>query len=201
VEPNTTLTFDRYQPVGTNWVVYKSEYPMSNSVEMDQISDKVATMGLPEVFYGNNHIYFINPKRNLLFEMSAIDAVRLSSFADREALMRPQGVSKFAAKLGGDENALNMIDLIPTKLEVQQTDFWKKRDTSTIKDFKTVEVISDWTFTSPYKGSVKFLSNHVKEIQDATSLDLTPLVGDLDPEAEIRVELTDEQIPYERLSP
>lgn len=35
VEPNTTLTFDRYQPAGTNWIVYKSEYPMSNSVEMD----------------------------------------------------------------------------------------------------------------------------------------------------------------------
>lgn len=158
-------------------------------------------MGLPEVFYGNNHIYFINPSKNLLFEMSAIDAVRLSSFADREALLRPQGVGKFSAKLGSDENALNMIELIPTKLEVQQTDFWKKRDTSQIKDFKTVEVISDWTFTSPYKGSVKFLSNHVKDIKDTTSLDLGPLVGELDPEAEIRVEVTEEQIPYERLSP
>jgi hypothetical protein len=150
---------------------------MSNSVEMDMISDKVAIMGLPEVFYGNNHILFINSSKNLLFEMSALDAIRLSSFAEREVLMRPQGVTKFSSKVGGDEKALNMIDVIPAKLEVQQTEFWKKRDTSKIKDFTNVEIISDWTFTSPYKGSVKFLSNHVKSIKDSTALDLSGLVG------------------------
>ena len=150
---------------------------MSNSVEMDMISDKVATMGLPEVFYGNNHILFINSSKNLLFEMSALDAIRLSSFAEREVLMRPQGVTKFSSKVGGDEKVLNMIDVIPAKLEVQQTEFWKKRDTSKIKDFTTVEIISDWTFTTPYKGSVKFLSNHVKSIKDSTALDLSGIVG------------------------
>lgn len=83
VEPNTNLNFDRYVPSNSDWIVYKSEYIMSNSVEMDMISDKVATMGLPEVFYGNNHIMFINSAKNLLFEMSALDAVALSSYKIR----------------------------------------------------------------------------------------------------------------------
>jgi hypothetical protein len=58
---------------------------MSNSAEMDQYSDQVPTMGLPEVFYGNNHVYFINPQRNFLFELSPLDAVALSSYAIRDA--------------------------------------------------------------------------------------------------------------------
>ena len=75
---------------------------------------------------------------------------------------------------------------------MQQTDFWKKRDTSKIKDFTKIEVISDWTFTSPYKGSIRFLSNQVKRIKETTSLDLAPLVGTINPESEIKVEYTDE---------
>lgn len=97
---------------------------------------------------------------------------------------------------------LNKIEMIPSKLEVIQTEHWKKKDTSKIKDFTTLEVISDWTFSSPYKGSLRFLSNHVKRIKETTSLDLSPLVpATFDPESKIKVEITDEQIPYERLSP
>lgn len=84
---------------------------------------------------------------------------------------------------------------------MQQTDFWKKRDTSKIKDFTKIEVISDWTFSAPFKGTVRFLSNHVKRIKETTALDLGPLMGEVDPDATIKVELTTEQIPFERLSP
>jgi hypothetical protein len=45
-------------------------------------------MGLPEVFYGSNHVYFVLPAKNLLFELSALDAVSLSSFAVRDAQLR-----------------------------------------------------------------------------------------------------------------
>lgn len=70
--------------------------------------------------------------------------------------------------------------MIPSKLEVLATEIWSKKDTSKIKDFTTVEVISDWTFSTPYKGSVKFLSNHVKRIKEFTSLDLFEKIGHIE---------------------
>lgn len=85
IEPNTTLDFQTYSPPNTPWIIYKSEYGMSSSAEMDQFSDQVPTMGLPEVFYGNNHIFFVNPEKNFMFELSALDAISLSSYAVRDA--------------------------------------------------------------------------------------------------------------------
>jgi hypothetical protein len=59
------------------------------------------------------------------------------------------------------ESHLNYIDMIPKNIEVKQADLWRKKDMSKVKDFKAIEIISDWTYSTPYKGSVKYLSNHV----------------------------------------
>lgn len=39
VEPNKELAFQVYHVPNSEWVIYKSEYGMSNSTEMDQFSD------------------------------------------------------------------------------------------------------------------------------------------------------------------
>jgi hypothetical protein len=39
IEPNTNLFFQTYNAPNSEWVIYKSEYGMSNTVEMDQFSD------------------------------------------------------------------------------------------------------------------------------------------------------------------
>ena len=62
---------------------------------------------------------------------------------------------------------------------------------------QTVEVISDWTHSTPYKASVRFLSNHVQRIKNKTALQIP--TGAADPSATIKVEITDEEIPYHRL--
>lgn len=146
-------------------------------------------MGLPEVFYGSNHVYFVLPARDLLLEFNALDAVSLSSFAVREAQLRKPDAKEFSAGPNEDESVLNKIEMVPGKLEVAQTDHWKKKDTSKIKDFTTLEVISDWTFSAPYKGAVRFLSNHVKRIKEATSLEIA---AHAIAESRIKVEVTDE---------
>ncbi len=94
---------------------------------------------------------------------------------------------------------LNLIDMIPCKLEVAQTEIWAKKDTSKIKDFTTVEVISDWTFSTPYKGTVHFLTNQVKHIKELTSLDLHKISEEADKDQVLKVELTEQQIPFDRL--
>lgn len=48
--------------------------------------------------------------------------------------------------------------MIPDKVEVRQAEHWKKKDTTKIKDFTKIEVVSDWTFSTPYKGTYSFAS-------------------------------------------
>jgi len=61
---------------------------MSNSTEMEAAQDQVATMGLPEVLYGNNHLYLAKPEHNFLLEVCPVDAVSFSSFSKRQAHLR-----------------------------------------------------------------------------------------------------------------
>ena len=77
---------------------------MSNSREMEAAQDQVATMGLPEVFYGNNHLYVSRPDSNFLLEISAVDAISQSSFAKRQATLRnPETQAVAEIDISGDE--------------------------------------------------------------------------------------------------
>jgi hypothetical protein len=97
----------------------------------------------------------------------------------------------------GDEKALNKVDIVPAGVQVQQAAMWRNKDTSKIKDFQQVEVISDWTFSTAYKGSLRFLSNHMENIRLSTGLEIAkPTTG-----SSIKIEITDIQIPYEKLGP
>jgi len=88
-----------------------------------------------------------------------------------------------------EEKALNLVDMVPKKIEVEQAKHWKGKDLSHVRDFKHVEVISDWTFSTPYKGTVKHLSRHLQRIKNETDLALPkPPEG---AKSEIKVEPTD----------
>lgn len=83
-EPKKTLVVAKLQFEDfehKNWRFYHSVYPMFDTKQLDQVSDTVGTMGMPEVFYGFNHLYVINPTKDVLLEFSAVDALSLSAFA------------------------------------------------------------------------------------------------------------------------
>lgn len=65
---------------------------------------------------------------------------------------------------------LNMIDMVPKRIEVKEAQHWKGKDMSKVKDFKQIEIISDWTYSTPYKGNVFRLSKRAKRIQLETNL-------------------------------
>lgn len=123
-------------------------------------------MSLPEVVYGNNRLYFMNKKRDFLLEINPVESLKLISF---------ERVKKFYSGNSDDlvamidqmslaeqqENCLNLIDVIPEQLKIKEAEYWKNRDFSKVKDFNNVEVISDWTFSTPYKGNLLYLHNHV----------------------------------------
>ena len=68
-----------------------------------------------------------------------------------------------------------------------------------IKDFKKLEVISDWTFSTPYKGSVGFLSKHADRIKQFTSLEIPRNLAEEAKPHKITIQMTEENIPFERL--
>lgn len=74
--------------------------------------------------------------------------------------------------LSSDEKDFNLIDVIPKIVQVQQAGFWKKKDTSKIKDYKEVTSTSDWTYSTPYKGTVRYLNKAAKKVRDETSLEI-----------------------------
>jgi hypothetical protein len=62
------------------------------------------------------------------------------------------------------ERLLNSVNLKPQPIEVKGSNLWKEKDMSKIKDLKTIEKTFDWTFSTPYKGSVSSLSSVYDQI-------------------------------------
>jgi hypothetical protein len=62
------------------------------------------------------------------------------------------------------ERLLNSVNLKPQQIEVKGSNLWKEKDMSKIKDLKTIEKTFDWTFSTPYKGSVSSLSSVYDQI-------------------------------------
>lgn len=172
------VEFQLYEAEG--WRFHHSVTGMSSEKEMDQISDKVGIMGLPEVFYGFNHVYISSKEHNIVLDFNAIDSLSYSGFSKREQFLHKDGRNDFTKPADSDEAAgitegldklmleqsgltqgekdLNLVDVIPASIRVEQAKHWENKDTSKIKDFKQVAETSDWTFSTPYKGTVRYLS-------------------------------------------
>lgn len=140
------------------WQFHHSVTGMSSEKEMDQIADKVGIMGLPEVFYGSNHLYISNKEHNIVLDFNAIDSLSYSGFNKREQFLHPDGKNHFTkpektddaaeitdgldklmleqSGLTSGEKDLNLIDVIPASIRVEQAKHWENKDTSKIKDFK-----------------------------------------------------------------
>lgn len=133
------------------------------------------------------------PSQDFLLEVNPVDAISLSGFARRDKYLRK---SIDACEVTPDDEddkfcLLNQIEVIPKPLLVQQSEHWKNRDTSKIKDFEVKKAVSDWTFSTPYKGSISLLSVAQTKIKNYTGLELQSLK-----DGKIKCEVTQDQIPY-----
>ena len=144
---------------------------MSNSKEMDMLTDQ-AGCELPEVFYGKNKFLAVMPSKDFLFEICPVESISLTSFTKRERYINTNE-GQVSCKNGEDTKAVNLIDIVPKQLQVQQAETWKKKDTTKIKDFTKLEIVSDWTFSTAYKGTYSFISNRSEFIKNTTDLKLT----------------------------
>jgi type 2A phosphatase activator TIP41 len=70
---------------------------------------------------------------------------------------------------------------------------------SKIKDYQSVNYTSDWTFSTPYKGTVRYLQKAAKSIRDFTGLEISTDVAS-QKKMELKV-VPEAAIPFEMLSP
>ena len=154
--------------------------------------------------------------RNFLYEITPVDSLNLSSFDEMKKRLRkgsPEGsgatgegsAEEVGKKLEemklAEEGApiLNTVDMMPERIEVKEAALWKKKDLSGIKDFKQLEIISDWTFSTPYKGTVQGLLDNITRIKNELGLDLSKPTDEGLGKAKLSIEPTEEDIPVHRL--
>ena len=95
VAPLEKIKFENFSSHG--WEFNHSVQGMSSEKEMDQFSDSVGIMGLPEVFYGSNHLYVSNKEHNILLHFNAVDSLSYSGYAKRAQFLHPQGKNEFVS--------------------------------------------------------------------------------------------------------
>ncbi len=65
-----------------------------------------------------------------------------------------------------NDKLLNSINLLPKPIEVKGSNLWKEKDVTKIKDLKTIEKTFDWSFCTPYKGTISRFSSVSKHINE-----------------------------------
>ena len=160
----------------SEWTFLINKDSMMKSKEVDQFMDKVGTQSVPEILYGNNYLKIGNPTKDIMLTFTPQESLSLAGYAKRESEYIPIGAGETPAEYISRINerynekteireVLGRIDVIPDGIKALQADIWGKKDTSGIKDYKQMEVISDWTYSTPYKGYIYYLSQQSKEIQ------------------------------------
>jgi len=63
------------------------------------------------------------------------------------------------SNLSKEEKNLNLIDVFLPRVQVAMAQHWKNKDKTKIKDYREVNETSDWTFSTPYKGTIRLFSD------------------------------------------
>mmetsp|Transcript_7601 Transcript_7601/g.14259 ORF Transcript_7601/g.14259 Transcript_7601/m.14259 type:complete len:288 (-) Transcript_7601:143-1006(-) len=163
---------------GGQWKLSLIKQGLLNTAQHEALSVDLSNVKLPDMIYGNSSLVLTNEASNLRIEFNAKEALRLCSFAEREARLHQEG----------NLNELH-IHYLPTPLKVSAAKYWEGRtmpvgifatgDDERIPIPESTLYSSDWTYTTPYKGSLTSLQEG------------TPLVATL--------QVSDEEIPLTRL--
>ena len=62
---------------------------------------------------------------------------------------------------------LNSINVKPASIEVKGSHLWKDKDMTKIDDLKTLEKTFDWSFSTPYKGTIQKWSRIASTVNES----------------------------------
>lgn len=163
---------------GGRWKLSLTKLGLLNSLQHEALSQELEGVKLPDMIFGNSSLVLINEDCGLRYEFNAKEALRLCLFSEREARLYQDG-------------PLNEthIHYIPSQVKVSAAVHWEGK-TMPVGLFESGSdervpipnsslYSSDWTYTTPYKGTVTSLHE-----------------GQPLPTA---FEVTDEEIPIARL--
>jgi len=135
---NKEILLNKYSHKG--WDFYSHSEYMMNSVDLDLLCKenekaKLYIDHLPEVFYGYNRLFVVNPSKNFCYEFNPIQFMSLTKYDLRKKLYDNKD-----------------IYYIPPEVKVQYHKTWENIKVEGRSDIKRIEPTSDWSFSSPYLG-------------------------------------------------
>ena len=193
--------FDTFKEGG--WEFFNSNRKMFSSKELDTIEPTMKLKKLPDMFYGFNRLLILNKTLDVLIDFNAIDMLNFASYAERNENLNKsvinlsckdtkELVSCFEKMDLNKEQLTNLktIYYLPSEQKVQFAEKWKslklERD-----DIEKREPTFDWTFSTPYMGTVGYLSENV----------ICKNGGKSEKSHKLVVLPTNEEIPLNKLGP
>jgi type 2A phosphatase activator TIP41 len=131
------------------------------------------------MLFGYNRLYLINKQKDFLYAFSPLDALRLCQYSEQQKHLLSnilaeevaEGEAPASSDSSEQERLLNSISMQPKPIEVKESKIWKQKDLSSIKDLTTLEAKLDWSFSTPYKGTIKPLRQSSEQLQSEVEMD------------------------------
>ena len=175
------------------WKFEVSKTQILKSTELDQLTDRLKLQRVPDIVYGNNSFEIHHVKSGLTFWISAIDSLSYANIARRkEAFLPNYGQTKTT-------EVLDCIQAEPTEVKVKEAKYWQNKAAPLDGGLKVLEKLSDWTYSTPYKGTILLKQKH-RDLEDI-SIDLGVITTNatMKDVAKVYLQETDEEIPIKRL--
>ena len=174
---NKEIKFKKYEY--NNWeFVYNNGILIPSKDVNELIKNNILFVNrLPELIFGYNRMYLINKSKNFIYSFNPIDMINLIKYDIRKTKFDNKEIYYNPPEIDAKR------DIDPTHL--QKIEIQKK------------ESVSDWTYSSPYMGTVTNIPN--SEIFNQIDFNINNNIdnnklfkGKIDPEI---------KIPYENLGP
>jgi hypothetical protein len=174
----------------SDWDFFWNNERMLSSKDMDILADKMKINRLPEMLFGNNIFYLVNSANNFVYEINPLHMLDMASYSWRQ-----EKTFKAENPLEALDD-LNFIYYTPDEVKVQYHKRWKEIKIER-EDVKKLEATEDWTFSSPYMGSIHSLDKH--QIFDTISDQLKTSFEPFKVYPKFKISKTDINLPVERL--
>ena len=190
-EFTSDVTTEKYQQ--NDWECIFEKSRISSSNEIDQMVDALKLQGLPDIVYGKNTFKLIYHPNNFIFSINVQDSL---SYCNFEKLKNTYMMDYDEENKG---NPLESVNVLPAEIKVKHAEFWKNKKVDNNTEIKVLEKISDWTYSSPYKGTV-IIQQEKKDVSEGISTNFDITKSDNGPKIPY-VEVTTEDIPLHNLGP
>lgn len=167
------------------WNFLSRSGKMMPSATLDALQSELKLNHIPEVTFSNNIMQMSNIKKGIVYYISAVDALKYCNY---EYLNKHLETYENATSTTDNRS----VNYKPEVLKVKAADFWNKgKKVPDDIEVEDMNVTSDWTFTTPYKGSLTGKKNFVNMFMNHT---LNDTINE-----DFTIIKTDETIPAEKL--